>query len=400
MFWKRKGKKKDGEATGEAATVTLDEARDEPDTAVQDGEDAADGKKSAKARPAAEAEEKKEEDSAKDGADSADPEDAEEKAEAGAEDSGKKDSAEEESADSEDSGKKGSAEKESAKDEGAEKESAKDAEDSASDDSDGSDDDADASDAGEEDADSADSDADTDADDAGEEDSEEEPAAAKKREIEPEEPGIGEPDSDGVQRVRTAGVLKVDDEEYSVVSNTWIVKADDDGVIVIDPAHDAELILEAVGDREIYLVACTNGYNTHIGAAQEVAERDEAPIALHRREVRSWRRVHGAENPPEIEVEGGGSLKAGDLEVDILPLPGTSSGTVGYYIAELGAVFSGDTLRAGELGTVGEGYLDYTRQLHSVGEVLLSLPPDTRILPDQGPETTVEEESGNFNSWV
>ncbi|MFW5416547.1 MBL fold metallo-hydrolase [Nocardiopsis sp. CNT-189] len=388
MFWKRKGKKKDGEATGEAATVTLDEARDEPDTAVQDGEGGADGETSAKASPAGEAEKEK---PAKAAEDSADPEDAEKAekaeekagAEAGSEDASGKDSAEEEPAKDEagGDGQDGDAEKGASaggKD-SAEEEPAKDAEDSASDDSDDSDD----------------SDG-----DAGEGDSEEEPEAAKKREIEPEEPGIGEADSDGVQRVRTAGVLKVDDEEYPVVSNTWIVKADDDGVIVIDPAHDAELVLEAVGDREIYLVACTNGYNTHIGAAQEVAERDEAPIALHRREVRSWRRVHGAENPPEIEVEGGGSLKAGDLEIDILPLPGTSSGTVGYYIAELGAVFSGDTLRAGELGTVGEGYLDYTRQLHSVGEVLLSLPPDTRILPDQGPETTVEEESGNFNSWV
>ncbi|GAA1079998.1 MBL fold metallo-hydrolase [Nocardiopsis composta] len=387
MFWKRKGKKKDGEATGEAATVTLDEARDEPDTAVQDGEGDADGKKPAEASSAGEAEEKKAakagseekdaaaEKSAEADADSEDADGAEEKA----------DSAESEKSD-EKSEKKDAAEEKPAEDEAAggeedtEKDSSADAEDSSGE----SESDEDGSDGG----------------DDSEKESGEKAEAAKKREIEPEEPGIGEPDSDGVQRVRTAGALKVDDEEYPVVSNTWIVKADDEGVIVIDPAHDAELILEAVGDREIYLVACTNGYNTHIEAAQEVAERDEAPIALHRREVRSWRRVHGAENPPEIEVEGGGSLKAGDLEIDILPLPGTSSGTVGYYIAELGAVFSGDTLRAGELGTVGDGYLDYTRQLHSVGEVLLSLPPDTRILPDQGPETTVEEESGNFNSWV
>ncbi|MBB6173275.1 glyoxylase-like metal-dependent hydrolase (beta-lactamase superfamily II) [Nocardiopsis mwathae] len=223
---------------------------------------------------------------------------------------------------------------------------------------------------------------------------------ATEEEREPEVPGTDEPDSDGIQRVRTAGVLKVDGEEYDVVSNTWIVDVDDEGVVVIDPAHDAKAVLEAVGEREIYLVACTNGYNTHIGAAVEVAERDQAPIALHRREIRPWRRVHGAEHRPDLEVEGGGSLQAGDKEIDILPLPGTSTGSVAYYISELGAVFSGDTLRKGELGTVGEGYVDYTRQLHSVGEVLMSLPPDTRILPDRGPETTVAAESKNFETWV
>ncbi|CAM3883809.1 MBL fold metallo-hydrolase [Nocardiopsis rhodophaea] len=222
----------------------------------------------------------------------------------------------------------------------------------------------------------------------------------EEAEPEPEVPGIGEPDAEGIQRVRTEGVLQVDGEEFDVVSNTWIVDVDDEGVVVIDPAHDAEAILEAVGKREIYLVACTNGYNTHIEAAVEVAERDEAPIALHRREIRPWRRVHGAEHRPELEVEGGGKLQAGDKEVDILPVPGTSTGSVAYYIPELGAVFSGDTLRKGELGTVGEGYVDYTRQLHSVGEVLLSLPPDTRILPDRGPETTVGGEAKNFEAWV
>jgi len=230
------------------------------------------------------------------------------------------------------------------------------------------------------------------------------PAARRKRsptvEEDPEVPGKTEPDEEGVQRVRTVGVLKAEDQEIDVVSNTWIVDADDEGVIVIDPAHDAEAIMEAVGEREVYLVACTNGYNTHIAAAIEVAERDEAPIALHRRELRPWRRVHGAEHRPDLEIEGGGSLKAGDVEVDILPIPGTASGSVAYYISEKGVAFTGDSLRAGEVGTVAGGYLDYTQQLHSIGEMILTLPPDTRVLPDSGPETTVEEESANFDTWV
>ncbi|MFC7327664.1 MBL fold metallo-hydrolase [Marinactinospora rubrisoli] len=210
----------------------------------------------------------------------------------------------------------------------------------------------------------------------------------------------GARDDSAIQLVRTSGVLHVDGEDFDVVSNTWIVQADDDGVIVVDPAHDAAAILEAVGEREIYLVACTNGYNNHIGAAVEVAARDEAPIALHPRELRSWRKVHGVEARPEMEVEGGGQLEVGDLELDVLPTPGTSPGSVSYYIPELGAVFSGDILLAGRLGTVGEGYVDYTTQLASVGEILLSLPPDTRVLPDSGDETTVAAESKNFDDWV
>ncbi|WP_431887431.1 MBL fold metallo-hydrolase [Nocardiopsis alba] len=228
--------------------------------------------------------------------------------------------------------------------------------------------------------------------------------AAKTEDSEEEdevvEVGVTGPDADGITRVRTAGTFEFDGEKSEIISNTWIVEADKDGVVVIDPAHDAEAIMKVVGDREVYLVACTNAYSPHIESALAIAEETEADIALHPREMRAWRRVHGAEHRPEIEVEGGGSFDVGDLHIDVLPLPGTSPGTVGYYVSQLGAVFGGDTLRKGEPGMVGGIYIDYTTQLASIGENLLTLPPDTRILPDRGPSTTVEAESRNFDAWV
>ncbi|WP_067608709.1 MBL fold metallo-hydrolase [Nocardiopsis listeri] len=215
-----------------------------------------------------------------------------------------------------------------------------------------------------------------------------------------DEVGVTGPDGEGITRVRTAGVFEFGDDKFDVVSNTWIVEADKDGVIVIDPAHDAEAILKVIGDREVYLVACTNGYSPHIGAALAIAEETEADIALHPREMRAWRRVHGAEHRPEIEVEGGGALDVGDLHIDVLPLPGTSPGSIGFYISQLGVVFGGDTLREGGPGMVGDTHLDYTTQLATIGENLLTLPPNTRVLPDRGSATTVERENKNFDSWV
>ncbi|MEY9213720.1 MBL fold metallo-hydrolase [Thermobifida halotolerans] len=203
-----------------------------------------------------------------------------------------------------------------------------------------------------------------------------------------------------VERVEIPGTLEVDGEEYEVVTNTWIVQVDEDGVVVVNPGQDAKAVLDAVGDREIYLVACTNGYQPHIAGAVEVAERDEAPIAVHPRELRRWRKVHGVEHNPEIEAEGGGRLTIGDVELEILATPGTAPGSLSYYFPHLKVVCSGDTLLAGQLGTVGEGYLDYTTQLASVGEVLLSLPEETRVLPSTGEETTIGAESKNFDSWV
>lgn len=246
---------------------------------------------------------------------------------------------------------------------------------------------------------------DTDSEDSGSEDpdgdaEEEAEASTDIFADDTEEAGVTGPDSEGIIRVRAAGTFEFDDEKFDYVGNTWIVRADDDGVIVIDPGPDAEAVLEAVGERDVYLVACTNAYAPHIESAVKIVEETDAPVALHPREMRLWRRLHGAEHRPDYEVEGGGSMTIGDLQIDVVALPGTSPGTVGYSISQLGVVFSGDTLRKGEPGMVGNTYIDYTTQLASIGESLLSLPPDTRVLPDRGPATTVAAESRNFDSWV
>ena len=104
-----------------------------------------------------------------------------------------------------------------------------------------------------------------------------------------------------IDRVVSSGVLVVDsldsaDARHGAVSkqvenNTWIV-GDDEEVIVIDPAHDAAAVLDAVGEREVLAVICTHGHSDHVAAALDVAERDEAPIALHPDDHMAWREVH------------------------------------------------------------------------------------------------------------
>ena len=51
-----------------------------------------------------------------------------------------------------------------------------------------------------------------------------------------------------IDQVVTTGKVTLDDTEYDVESNTYIV-GDDDEVIVIDPANDAEAVLKVVDGR-------------------------------------------------------------------------------------------------------------------------------------------------------
>jgi len=83
-------------------------------------------------------------------------------------------------------------------------------------------------------------------------------------------------------------------------SNAWIV-GDDEEVIVVDPGTDAAPVLDATAGREILAVICTHGHASHVGAALDVAARDEAPVALHPKDLLLWREAHRS-SEPEIDI--------------------------------------------------------------------------------------------------
>jgi glyoxylase-like metal-dependent hydrolase (beta-lactamase superfamily II) len=217
-----------------------------------------------------------------------------------------------------------------------------------------------------------------------------------------------------IEQVVTSGKCVIDDEEFEVESNTWIV-GDDDAVIVIDPGHDAEAVLKVVDEREVMAVICTHGYEDSVGAAVEVAEADEddpAPIALHPRDRLLWRRYfrrvasEGGEElefmkdlTPDIDIEDGGVFEIADAQLEVLHSPGHTPGSICLYSDQLGVLFTGNTLHKGKPGEVGGHYPDLQTQLNSIGTLLGPLPKDTRVLPGQGEETTVGDEDAHWESW-
>ena len=180
-------------------------------------------------------------------------------------------------------------------------------------------------------------------------------------------------------------------------ANTWIV-GDDEEVIVIDPGDDAAAVLAAVDDREIVAVICTHGHAGHAAAAPGVAERDEAPVALHPADRHAWREFH--DEDPEIEMEDGGRFEVAGVTLEVLHAPGHSKGSVLLYSEELEAAFAGDVIS--ENGPVAheDGFPNWGRQLDAIGAQVLTLPPETRLLPGHGGELTVAEAEKRFNSWV
>ena len=180
--------------------------------------------------------------------------------------------------------------------------------------------------------------------------------------------------------------------------NVWII-GDDDEVIVIDPGAGPAAVLDVVGEREVLAVICTHGHAAHVAAAIEVAERDEAAVALHRKDRMLWREAQLADDP-DIDMEDGGIFEVADATLEVMHTPGHTDGSVCLYSPELGAVFTGDVLRAeGPVPHEGE-FPDFAGQLTAIGENLLGLPADTRVLPGHGAGTTVGAAEKKFDSWV
>ncbi|HEV7932995.1 MAG TPA: MBL fold metallo-hydrolase [Actinomadura sp.] len=222
-----------------------------------------------------------------------------------------------------------------------------------------------------------------------------------------------------IEQVVSAGKCTVEDTEYDVENNTWIV-GDDDAVIVIDPAHDAEAILKAVAGREVMAVICTDGYDAHLNTVLEVAaageddEEDWAPIALHRADRMLWRdyfrllarEAEGEEDTgflkdqePDIYLEDGGVFEIADVQLDVIHTPGHSPGSICLFSEQLGVLFTGDTLHRGKPGQVGDVYPELRKQLNSIGSLLAPLDKDIRVLPGQGEETTAGDEDARWESW-
>ncbi|HEY7430169.1 MAG TPA: MBL fold metallo-hydrolase [Streptosporangiaceae bacterium] len=180
--------------------------------------------------------------------------------------------------------------------------------------------------------------------------------------------------------------------------NTWLI-GDDSEVIVIDPGGDAEAVLTAVGDRDILAVICTHGHASHTAAALEVAERDDSPVALHPEDLLAWREVH-SDGDPDIEMADGGIFEVSDVALEVIHTPGHSPGSVSLYCEDLAVVCSGDALAAAGPAPHEKEFPDLPGQLSAIGEDLLPLPGETRVLPGHGEELTIAMAEKQFDSWV
>jgi glyoxylase-like metal-dependent hydrolase (beta-lactamase superfamily II) len=178
-----------------------------------------------------------------------------------------------------------------------------------------------------------------------------------------------------------------------VDNNVYIIRCRETGdAVLIDAANEHDRLLEICKELGVRSVVETHGHWDHIQAVPamrdagyevSVTEADAAMLPSY-----------------DLLMEDDEVIAVGRQRLRTIMTPGHTPGSICFRLEGTPLVFSGDTLFPGGPGNTTFPGGDFATIIRSIEDRLLSLPPDTIVLPGHGVDTTVGTERPHLQEWV
>ena len=183
--------------------------------------------------------------------------------------------------------------------------------------------------------------------------------------------------------------------------------------IVIDPGDDVELLLTAVAQHGLTIVAIllTHAHLDHVTGVARAKEALKVPVWLHQADNFLYEGVVqqgmmfglqvGAQPRIDHFYAENQTIRFGEYEVSVHHTPGHCPGGVCLAVngdprtqgpTDRRILIVGDTLFAGSIGRTDLPGGDAATLLNSIREVLLRFPDGTPVYPGHGEPTTIGQE--------
>lgn len=195
-------------------------------------------------------------------------------------------------------------------------------------------------------------------------------------------------------------------------SNSFLLCCQESGEgAVVDPGWDGDRILGVIEEEGVVVksILLTHAHIDHVNALKDVQQSTGATVHLHPAEAPLYEAIEAqahlfglTANPlPAVDryVEEGEEIAIGRFTSTVISTPGHSPGGICFHVPAAGLVAVGDALFEGSIGRTDLWGGDHDRLIESIRTKLLTLPPETRVLPGHGAETTIGKEAG-YNPFL
>lgn len=177
-------------------------------------------------------------------------------------------------------------------------------------------------------------------------------------------------------------------------NNAYLLECARGGLVLVDAAADAPLLLSLVGERKLDAVVTTHRHGDHHGALADVVAATGAAVIAHPADA------------PELPVPAtrlvtdGDALAVGDCTWEVIALTGHTPGSIAlYWPYDGGHLITGDSLFPGGVGRTWSPE-DFDSLLTDVSEKIFArLPDSTTVYPGHGADTTLGAQRPHLAEW-